>query len=126
MWQLEQDLILEPDKIGSKNNNRPSFSFRRGLGMGLLITPDDIANLTIAERMELVQLIWDSIEECAPPFELSEEWKREIERRSAEHDANPGDAIPWEVVKAEALARYDMATDYLAKLMKRLKEAHGE
>lgn len=74
--------------------------------MGLLITPDDIANLSIEERMELVQIIWDSIGEEAASIELSEHWQRELERRSAEQDANPGDAIPWEVVTAEAMARW--------------------
>ena len=35
-----------------------------------------------------------------PPEEL----QRELDRRLADIDANPEDEIPWEVVKAEALA----------------------
>jgi putative addiction module component (TIGR02574 family) len=41
-----------------------------------------------------------------PAVELSEEQKQELRRRAAEHEANPEDAIPWEQVKAEALARF--------------------
>jgi len=41
-----------------------------------------------------------------PLGQLSEARKRELERRLAEHEANPGDAIPWEGVQAEALARF--------------------
>jgi putative addiction module component (TIGR02574 family) len=31
--------------------------------------------------------------------------RQELDRRLAEHLANPGDVIPWEQVEAEALAR---------------------
>ena len=73
--------------------------------MSLPITQDDIAALSIDQRIELVQVIWDSLTEAAEPFELTDELKHELNRRSAAHDASPGDAIPWQIVKARALAR---------------------
>ena len=39
------------------------------------------------------------------PGELTEAQKAEIDRRLVAHRANPQAAIPWEQVKAEALAR---------------------
>ena len=41
-----------------------------------------------------------------PPAELSEAQKQELRRRIAEDDANPDDLVPWELIKAEALARF--------------------
>jgi putative addiction module component (TIGR02574 family) len=41
-----------------------------------------------------------------PPIELTDELKAEIDRRLADAEANPHDAVPWEEVKAAALARF--------------------
>lgn len=41
----------------------------------------------------------------APSDMLSEEEKQELDRRLAACEANPDDVIPWEQVKAEALAK---------------------
>jgi putative addiction module component (TIGR02574 family) len=41
-----------------------------------------------------------------PAIELTEKLKAEIDRRLADAEANPQDSIPWEQVKAAALARF--------------------
>jgi putative addiction module component (TIGR02574 family) len=64
-----------------------------------------IDRLSVAERMALVQEIWDSIARETEQSPLSEAEQREIDRRWAAHRANPGAAVPWEQVEAEALAR---------------------
>jgi len=56
-------------------------------------------------RLELVQEIWDSIAADGSTLPLSEAQRRELERRAGEDDANPDDVVPWEEVKATALAR---------------------
>ncbi len=62
--------------------------------------------LNIEERISLVTAIWDSIaEEPYQPL-LTEDHRLELQRRLTDHAANPDDTIPWEVVKADALARY--------------------
>jgi len=65
-----------------------------------------IDKLTVDQRVELAQAILDSITAETEKFQLTEAQKREIDRRLAAHAANPGSAIPWEQVKAEALARF--------------------
>jgi putative addiction module component (TIGR02574 family) len=64
-----------------------------------------IDRLSVADRIALVQEIWDSIAAEAERSPLTEEQKQEIDRRLAAHQANPQAAIPWEQVEAEALAR---------------------
>lgn len=57
------------------------------------------------DRVRLVQELWDGIVDggCEPA--LSDEEKAELDRRLADDDATPGDFVPWEEVKAQALAR---------------------
>ena len=61
--------------------------------------------LSIADRIALVQEIWDSIAAEVERSPLTEEQRQEVDRRLAAHRANPQAAIPWEQVEAEALAR---------------------
>ena len=66
---------------------------------------EELLELTPAERIELAEELWDSIEpEQMPP--LSTEQQQELERRYAEHVRNPARASRWEDVKARLLARY--------------------
>jgi putative addiction module component (TIGR02574 family) len=62
--------------------------------------------LTVDERIALVQQIWDSIAADADRRPLTEPQRQELERRADDDDANPGDTVPWEHVKAEALRRW--------------------
>ena len=64
-----------------------------------------IDRLRFAERIALVQEIWDSIAAEAENHTLTPSQRDEIDRRMASHDSNPEAAIPWERVEAEALAR---------------------
>jgi putative addiction module component (TIGR02574 family) len=68
--------------------------------------PDDLSRLTIAERLALVEALWDSIDAESHPSFLTDAKRQELDHRWAEHQANPDDVIPWEQVKAEALARF--------------------
>jgi len=65
-----------------------------------------IDRLTVAERLALVQQILDSVVADQPPPSLSDAKREELARRLADHLANPDDVVPWEQVKAEALARW--------------------
>jgi putative addiction module component (TIGR02574 family) len=64
-----------------------------------------IDKLSVAERLALVQAIWDSITTEVESSPLTEAQRQEVDRRWAAHQANPKAAIPWEQVEAEALAR---------------------
>ena len=56
-----------------------------------------IKQLSIAERLDLISVLWDSIPEDQLPVP---EWHREeLERRLAVADADPGGAIPWKEVR---------------------------
>ena len=63
-----------------------------------------IDRMSPAERIALAQEILDSVVAEQPP--LSEAKRQELARRIADHEANPGDVIPWEQIEAEARARF--------------------
>ena len=68
------------------------------------IDMDAIRALTVAQRIAVADAIWDTLRESdLPP--LSDAVKAELERRAADAVAHPEAGIPWEVVKAKALAR---------------------
>jgi putative addiction module component (TIGR02574 family) len=62
--------------------------------------------LSIEERIQLVQEIWDSISLEAEQLPLTEAKRNELDRRLASLEANPTNVVPWEEVEARALARF--------------------
>ncbi len=66
----------------------------------------DFRDLSIAERVQLVEDIWDSIVVEAPEsVPLSAPQREELRRRLAAHDSDPATAIAWESVRADLLKR---------------------
>jgi putative addiction module component (TIGR02574 family) len=68
-------------------------------------TLTEIASLSIEDRIDLVEAIWDTIAAAPEELKLTAAQKRELERRQETHAANPDNVVPWEEVKARALAR---------------------
>ena len=65
-----------------------------------------IDRLPVADRIALAQAIWDTVAAEPPAPLVTPAQRRELERRLADHPADPGDVIPWEQIKADALARF--------------------
>ena len=61
--------------------------------------------LSVEDRISLVEDIWDSIadEKNLPP--ITDAQRVELQRRIEEDDSNPGDVVPWNDVKAFTLRR---------------------
>lgn len=67
---------------------------------------DELMKLSTAEKIELAYELWESIPPGEEEFELTPEQIQELERRIAEHERDPGSAIPWEVVRERLRAKY--------------------
>ena len=59
-------------------------------------------NLSISERIRLVEEIWDTIAEENEAFELTEAQKRELDRRLASAGNDPGQGRTWDEITAPA------------------------
>jgi putative addiction module component (TIGR02574 family) len=66
---------------------------------------DEIAKLTIAERIQLVQAILDTIAQ-ENTAELSEEHLAEIKARSESIRNGTARTIPWNTIQAQIATRY--------------------
>ena len=63
---------------------------------------EELRKLSVAERLELVQELWDSIAaDCdREPYPLTDEQRHDLERRLAEADEDPTGGSPWQEVRA--------------------------
>lgn len=69
-------------------------------------TPPDFRTMSVAERVQLVEDIWDSIALDSPEsIGLTAAQREEVRRRIAAHDADPGSAVSWDAVRTELLQR---------------------
>jgi putative addiction module component (TIGR02574 family) len=63
------------------------------------ISVAEILELPVAERIRLVELIWDSIVAVPEAVPIPDELRAELDRRLAEFEADPETGSPWEEVR---------------------------
>jgi putative addiction module component (TIGR02574 family) len=59
---------------------------------------NEIGSLSAAEKFELLDVLWESLEADAPA--PTDEQRAELDYRVAKYEQNPSDVIPWEQVRA--------------------------
>ena len=64
-----------------------------------------IDQLSVAQRILLVEEIWDSIADEAEQVPLTEAQKQDLQRRLTAYEANPKAGSTWEEVKARLQGR---------------------
>lgn len=64
---------------------------------------DKLLQLPAEERLEIAQVLWESVEpEDEVRYLALPDWQRQVLReRLTDLDRNPGDEQPWDEVKAE-------------------------
>jgi putative addiction module component (TIGR02574 family) len=72
------------------------------MAMSINIEALGIDRLSVRERLELIEQIWDSLPENVNPEEVPAWHLVELARRRAEAEASPREGKPWR----EALARF--------------------
>jgi putative addiction module component (TIGR02574 family) len=70
-----------------------------------MISMPEIQKLSVSERLDLLENIWESLtlEDAIP--DLTEQQKLEIDRRLAAHDANPSRSRPWSEARERLVRR---------------------
>ena len=63
----------------------------------------EILKLSVPERIEMVEAIWDSIAESneIEPIELTKEQEQEIDRRIERHERGEGKSFSWAELKTK-------------------------
>ena len=65
----------------------------------------DFSKLSIAERIQLAEDLWESIPEEGTGVPLTDAQKAELDRRLDDLQRNPDAGEPWEVVRARLYER---------------------
>jgi putative addiction module component (TIGR02574 family) len=65
----------------------------------------EVGSWPVEERIRLIDEIWAGLHDEGHVPVLTDEQKMELDRRLAEDDAAPEDAVSWDEVKAAALRR---------------------
>jgi len=78
---------------------RPGGSVRRMSKFSLA----DVLELSVPERIQLVEDIWDSIAAFPQSVSLTKAQCDELDRRLEDYRAHPEDGSPWEEVKNRIL-----------------------
>lgn len=73
--------------------------------MDALSTPLVIGQLSIPERIVIVQQIWDSIAAREEEIPVTAPQREELDRRLEEYHRSPDEGSPWEEVKARLRGR---------------------
>ena len=75
------------------------------MNMDLGQTIHDLKSLPVAQRLEVVEAIWNSIAEDPTPVALSKEQQAELDRRLEAYKANPEDVLTWDQVLEQLRGR---------------------
>ena len=68
-------------------------------------TPSGVLSLSVAERIQLVEDIWDTIAEVPDEVGLTVSQKAEIDRRLDAYHRSPEEGSPWDMVRERILSR---------------------
>lgn len=60
----------------------------------------DFSRLSVSERIQLVEDLWDSIAASGADVPLTAAEIQELDRRLDDLEANPGASVPWDEVRA--------------------------
>jgi putative addiction module component (TIGR02574 family) len=69
----------------------------------------DISRLSVAERIQLAEDLWDSVAAETGELPLTEAQVAELDRRLAELARDPDGGEPWEAVRGRVEQRLDKA-----------------
>ncbi len=63
--------------------------------------PTDLNSISVADRLKMIQTIWDSIESSQRTLPLNDKEDEEADRRFAARWSNPDDLIPWDELETD-------------------------
>ena len=66
---------------------------------------EEILSLSVRDRLELIEEIWDSIASNPETVPMTSAQKEELDRRKLEHVIDPSAAKPWSEVRDRLLNR---------------------
>lgn len=69
------------------------------------ISVAELLELSVAERIQLAEDIWDTIPKASEAPKLTDAQRAELDRRLEAHRKSPDAGSPWEDVKGRIISR---------------------
>ncbi|MDR0843496.1 MAG: addiction module protein [Acidobacteriota bacterium] len=69
------------------------------------LTKAVVLDMSVSERIQLIEDIWDTIAETPESIELTAVRKAELDRRLDAYHRNPGEGASWKEVRARIGSR---------------------
>jgi putative addiction module component (TIGR02574 family) len=69
------------------------------------VTLADVLELSVSERIQLAEDIWDSLQEIPRPVVLTDDQREELDRRLDDYHQHPHDGISWDSLKSLILGQ---------------------
>jgi len=69
------------------------------------IVRNDIQSLSVSDRLQLLEEIWDSLVETPEAVPVTDAQRKELARRRRAHARHPSAAKPWAEVRARLRRR---------------------
>jgi len=69
------------------------------------IVREEIRSLSVADRLRLLEEIWDTLVETPEAVPVTDAQRKELERRRRAHARNPSAAKPWTEIRARLRRR---------------------
>jgi putative addiction module component (TIGR02574 family) len=69
------------------------------------VSLSEVFQMPVADRIRLVQALWDSIAQDPSKIPVTAEQRTLLERYYSEYLANPGEVLPWSEVKERLKSR---------------------
>ena len=66
------------------------------------VSREELQKLPLAERLELVEELWDSIARESEQLALTPAQMEELDRRFADYEKNPDEGVAWDEVRDRA------------------------
>ena len=63
------------------------------------MTLEDLRRLSVAERLDLLEKIWDSLQDSPDSVPMTDAQRQELDRRVADLERNPDAVESWEKVQ---------------------------
>lgn len=72
----------------------------------MAVTREQILDLTVEERLELLDVIWSTLDDQSAASEITDAFANELDRRYQEHRRDPEASIHWDELRAKLDAQH--------------------
>ena len=80
---------------------RPAARERGAENAAMSSVRKDVLSLTVADRLQLIEEIWDSLAATPEAIPVTDAQRKELARRRRAHARNPSAAKSWDEVRAK-------------------------